>query len=134
MNKKYGKSGTFVRHSNWAAAHGEGPVSRFSNVLPSDQYNFGGSYASYGGNTVTTGTGTTGTGTSSGSGFDWGQVGGWLATLGSTFGSIFGTGDKYTAQAYKTMYDQQQRTNTILWVVIGLVLALGVVLVIRRTK
>ena len=32
------------------------------------------------------------------------------------------------------MYRQEQRTNTILWVVIGLVLALIVFLVIRKTK
>ncbi len=48
--------------------------------------------------------------------------------------SIWGKGDKYMAQAYAKMFEQQQKTNTVLWVVIGLVVALGVILVIRKTK
>ena len=48
--------------------------------------------------------------------------------------SIFGRNNTQMANAYNTLYQQEQRTNTILWVVIGLVVALGVFLVIRKTK
>ena len=57
-----------------------------------------------------------------------------LNSLGTTASNIWGTGDKYMVQAYQKMYDQQQKTNTVLWVVIGLVVALGVVLIIRKSK
>lgn len=64
-------------------------------------------------------------------GIDWA---GGLGSLTNLFSSIFGKSDKYTAQAYATMYKEQQRITTILWVVIGLMVALGVVLLIRKTK
>ena len=48
--------------------------------------------------------------------------------------AIFGRNYKYQASAVTTMYEQETRTNTILWVAIGLILALGVFLVIRKTK
>ena len=48
--------------------------------------------------------------------------------------SIFGRNNVQQAQYANQLYQQEQRTNTILWVVLGLVLALGVVLVIRKTK
>ena len=72
----------------------------------------------------------------SGSGmFDWG---GFLSTLlnsGTTVvKSIWGKDDTYRAEAYNTLYEQEKRTNTILWVVIGLVIALGVFLVVRKNK
>ena len=79
---------------------------------------------------------TTSSGTStSGGSFDWGSFSTNLLNSATTLlGSIFGKSDKYKADAYETLYQQEQRTNTILWVVIGLVVALGVVLVIRKTK
>lgn len=48
--------------------------------------------------------------------------------------SIWGHNNQWQTQAYNTMYQQERRTNTILWVVIGLVVALGLFLVIRKTK
>lgn len=48
--------------------------------------------------------------------------------------SIFGRNNIQQAQYTNELYKQEQRTNTILWVVLGLVLALGVFLVIRKTK
>ena len=48
--------------------------------------------------------------------------------------SIFGRNNIQQAGYATEMYRQEQRTNTILWVVIGLVLALIVFLVIRKTK
>ena len=62
------------------------------------------------------------------------DISGMFNSLTSMASSIWGKGDKYMAQAYAKMYEQQQRTNTVLWVVIGLVVALGVFLVIRKTK
>ena len=59
---------------------------------------------------------------------------GGLNSISSLFSNIFGKSDKYTSQMYASMYKEQQRTTTILWVVIGLMVALGVVLLIRKTK
>lgn len=81
--------------------------------------------------------GTSGLGqNSSGSGlFDWGKFLESLLNAGSTVAtSIWGTNNTQQAQYVNELYKQEQRTNTILWVVLGLVLALGVVLVIRKTK
>lgn len=52
----------------------------------------------------------------------------------SVLTSIFGKNNQYLASSYNTLYEQEKKTNTILWVAIGLVLALGVFLVIRKTK
>lgn len=52
----------------------------------------------------------------------------------SVLNSIFGHNYQWQSEAVSTMYQQEKRTNTILWIVIGLILALGVVLVIRKTK
>lgn len=73
---------------------------------------------------------------SSGSGlFDWNAFSTGILNLGDSFvSSYFGKGDSYRATAYSEMLKSEQRTNTILWVVIGLILALGVFLVIRKTK
>ena len=77
---------------------------------------------------------TTTTTTSSGS-WNWDSfVSGVFNLAGTVLPSIFGKSDKYQAQAYQQMYNQQKQTTTVLWVVIGLVLALGVVLLIRKTK
>lgn len=62
---------------------------------------------------------------------DWG---GGLNSLTNLFSSIWGKSDKYTAQLYQSMYKEQQRTTTILWCVIALIAALGVVLVVRKAK
>lgn len=73
---------------------------------------------------------------SGGVGFDWTKldISGMFKNLTDMATSIWGKGDKYISQAYKKMYENQQKTNTVLWVVIGLVVALGVFLVIRKTK
>lgn len=62
------------------------------------------------------------------------DISGMFNSLTNMASSIWGKGDKYMAQAYAKMFEQQQKTNTVLWVVIGLVVALGVFLVIRKTK
>lgn len=62
---------------------------------------------------------------------DW--VGG-LNSITSVFTSIWGKSDKYVSQMYQQMYKEQRRTTAILWCVIALVVALGVFLVVRKTK
>ena len=57
-----------------------------------------------------------------------------LSSGTSIVNSIWGKGDSWKADAYNTLYEQEKKTNTILWVVIGLVVALGVFLVIRKAK
>lgn len=70
---------------------------------------------------------------SSGSSFSWGNFWNNLVTSASSVAtSIWGNNSQWQANAYNTMYEQEKRTNTILWVVIGLVVALGVVLIIRK--
>ena len=79
-----------------------------------------------------------GSGSGSGSGltFDWNKIdyNGIAGTIASMIESLFGKRDKYNAQIYQQINQQQQKTIMILWVVIGLMLALGVVLLIRKTK
>lgn len=57
-----------------------------------------------------------------------------LKELGMSIANIWSPAGNYLANSYQQQLKQEKRTNTILWVVIGLVLALGVVLVIRKTK
>lgn len=81
-----------------------------------------------------------------GSFYSGGSSGGWTSqntvdvintgasTLQTILTSIFGRNNIQQANYASELYKQEQRTNTILWVILGLVLALGVVLVIRKTK
>ena len=66
--------------------------------------------------------------------FNWGIVDKLITTTGTVLSNIYGTGDKYRASALQEINEQQQKTTAILWVVIGLMAALGVVLLIRKTK
>ena len=68
--------------------------------------------------------------------FDWSKLdySGMLNSITEMVSNVWGKGDKYMTQAYQKMLDQQQKTNTVLWVVIGLVVALGVYLVVRKTN
>lgn len=77
--------------------------------------------------TTTNGTGTSGSGLFAN--FDLNKG---LDTVGSTLSNIFGNNGKYEASAYRSMYDESQSTNTVLFVALGLVLALGVFLLIRK--
>lgn len=123
---KYGKSGTLIRHSNWNGASNPTVLRAYSNGTVVDTGNVfteipgSDDYSDING------------GPSSGSSVNWNSIANMFSTLGSAVSSIWGKGDKYVAQAYQTMYKEQQRTNTILWVVIGLVLALGVFLLVRK--
>lgn len=57
-----------------------------------------------------------------------------FSDLSGTISSIFGKSDKYTAAAQKELIKQQNKINTILWVVVGLMAAVGIVLLIRKTR
>ena len=70
----------------------------------------------------------------SGSQFPWTTLINGVRDLGVSIANIFSPAGNYLTTSYQAQLKQEQRTNTILWVVIGLVLALGVVLVIRKTK
>lgn len=71
-------------------------------------------------------------GGSSGSVFNWGGLNQTLGIIGNAITSIFSPSSKWTSQMYSEQYKQEKRTNTILWVVIGLMAALGVVLLVRK--
>lgn len=110
---------------------------RYSNALPFQDLGTGGSYSDVETHQEYNADGTLASGSgSSGSGaFDWGGFATGLISAGTTVvTSVFGKGDKYRADATEQMYRQEKQTNTILWVVIGLVVALGVFLLIRKTK
>lgn len=107
---------------------------RYSNLDPGN-YTLGGSWDSYGGNSGLlsgTGSGTTGSGWTAQNTVDTINTG--ARALTTILTSIFGRNNIQQASYATEMYRQEQRTNTILWVVIGLVLALIVFLVIRKTK
>lgn len=57
-----------------------------------------------------------------------------LDSITGLLGNIWGTSDKNKAEALEEINKQQRTTTTILWVVIGLMAALGVFLLIRKTK
>lgn len=64
--------------------------------------------------------------------FDWDKFNQTLSVIGSTISNLFSPSWKYQNQTNSELYRQEKRTNTILWVVIGLMVALGVVLLIRK--
>ncbi len=69
---------------------------------------------------------------SSGSWFDWNSFNQSLGTVSNLISNLFSPSWKWQNQTNSQLYQQEKRTNTILWVVIGLILALGVVLLIRK--
>lgn len=81
-----------------------------------------------------TGGGSSAGGSSSGSGWDWGQFNNTLGIVGNAITSIFSPSSKWQNQTNSQLYQQERRTNTILWVIIGLMAAMGVVLLFRKTK
>lgn len=71
----------------------------------------------------------------SSSSFNWNNFLNSLVGLGDTFvSSYWNNGAQQQANYTNELYKQEQRTNTILWVVLGIILALGVYLVVRKTK
>ena len=70
----------------------------------------------------------------SGSQFPWTTLINGIRDLGVSIANIWSPAGNYTSASYAAQLRQEKQTNTILWVVIGLVLALGVVLVLRKNK
>lgn len=105
---------------------------RYSNFDPSDPVQTSVLATETGSGLIYTGNGSSGSGWTSQNTVDVVNTG--ASALTTILTSIFGRNNQYLANSYSTMYNQEKRTNTILWVIIGLVLALGVVLVIRKTK
>lgn len=106
---------------------------RYSNLIPGN-YTLGGSYASYGNNGGLTGgqssSGTSGSGTFDVTSF----IDSLLNTANTIVPSIWGNDNQWLVNSLNSQLTAERRTNTILWVVIGLVLALLVFLVVRKTK
>lgn len=106
---------------------------RYSNLDPGN-YTLGGSFDSYGDTAGLMG-GQSSSGTTGSGAFDWNGLVQGVLGLGNTFVSSFWNNGAQTQANYTNqLYRQEQRTNTILWVVLGLVLALGIFLVVRKTK
>ena len=107
---------------------------RYSNYLDSGLFvdlGIGGDYGDVETHQTYSSDGTPLTGGSSNWSSFWNNL---VSSVSSVATSIWGNNNQWQTQAYSTMYEQEKRTNTILWVVIGLVVALGVFLVIRKTK
>lgn len=101
---------------------------RYSNELPYDPN------AAPIGPTMENGSFTYNQGGGSGT-FNWGGFINNLLDSGTTIvNSIFGKDNKWQVEGLNAQLEAERKTNTILWVVIGLVLALLVFLVIRKTK
>lgn len=109
--------------------------SRYSNYgLDPGTYSGFASYNSYGGTGGLSG-GLSGSGVTGSGAFDYASlINTGIAALSNVFTSIFGKSDKYQLQAYQQVYEEQKKVTTILWVVIGLMAALGIYLLIRKTK
>lgn len=73
--------------------------------------------------------------TSTGSSFNWGSfLSNLINTGGSVATAIWGKDQSNQNAALSTLYQQEKRTNVILWVVIGLVVLLALFLVIKKSK
>ena len=83
------------------------------------------------GATTTTTGGKLGTDTS-GSGI-WNNVGGWLDIIANIVTGVWGTSDKYMANAYQTMYNQERKTaNLLIGIVVAFVLLAFAFLIIKK--
>ena len=110
---------------------------RYSNLQPGN-YSIGGSFESYGGKAGLTGGltgGNSSSGTSGSGTFDFYGFFNNLLDSGTTIvTSIWGKDNKWQVEGLNAQLEAERKTNTILWVVIGLVLALIIFLVVRKTK
>ena len=124
---KYTKSGAIRKRYSNAGVSGmfvELPGSDDYSELPANYYNSGGLSGGQ------SGSGTTGSGA-----FDWNNFFNGITHVGETFiSSYWNKGSDVQASANYQLYKESQKTTYILWAVIGLMLALGVVLLIRKTK
>lgn len=76
------------------------------------------------------GSGTTGSGT-----FDYySLINTGIGAVQNIVTSIWGRSDKYKYEAVQMINEEKSKINAILWVVIGLMAALGIFLLIRKTK
>lgn len=71
---------------------------------------------------------------SSGSGtFSWAYVGDWLNSAADIFTGIWGTSDKYAANAYQSMYNQERKnTNLLIGIVVALLLLAFAFLILKK--
>lgn len=80
------------------------------------------------GNNSSSGLGTN----TSGSGI-WNNVGGWLDSIANIVTGVWGTSDKYMANAYQTMYNQERKTaNLLIGIVVAFVLLAFAFLIIKK--
>lgn len=126
MKPKF-KSGAFRtgmgRYSNWAGGVGTG---LFTNLGVGGDYSDVATHQTYTAN---------GTPSSSSGSFDWNNfINGLLNSGTSIVDSVWGHNNQWQVNGLQSELDAERKTNTMLWIVIGLVLALGVFLVIRKTK
>lgn len=79
-------------------------------------------------NTNGLGTDTSGSGT-----FNWGFVGDWLNSASNVITGIWGTSDRYVANAYQNMYNQERKnSNLLIGIVVALVLLAFAFLIIKK--
>ena len=71
--------------------------------------------------------------TSSSGAFSWGYVGDWLRSAANVVTGIWGTSDKYVANAYQTMYNQERKNaNILIFIVVALVLLAFAFLILKK--
>ena len=78
-------------------------------------------------------TGSLGQNTSGSGVFNWEYVGDWLNSAANIVTGVWGTGDKYMANAYQTMYNQERKTaNLLIGIVVAFVLLAFAFLIIKK--
>lgn len=74
-----------------------------------------------------------GTNTSGSGSFNYGMIGDWLNAASGVVTSIWGTSDKYIADMYEAMYNQEKKTNNLMiGIVVAIVLMAFVFLIIKK--
>lgn len=79
---------------------------------------------------LTSGSSTSGSGLFDATGF----LNNLINALSNTATSIWGKGDKYRVQALQYIQDEQSKTTKILWAVVGLMVVVGAIVLIRKSK
>ena len=65
--------------------------------------------------------------------FNWGFVGDWLNAASNAITGIWGTSDRYVANAYQTMYNQERKnTNLLIGIVVALLLLAFAFLILKK--
>lgn len=75
-----------------------------------------------------------GTNTEGSGAFNYGMIGDWLNTGASIVNSIWGTSDRYMANMYQSMYNEEKKTTNLMIGIVVVVVLLAIVFLIIKKK